>query len=148
MTLKTTVVVQPSSSRNRTESQSVTLSTEPCYVSSQKAQTYFFLINHSWYIAYVVLFTVETWSLRFRRFIFQLCQSTLAAHSAWKVIYPRIYGLISGSGSLDFRLLPPSIFSLLPVLSPLGLAFAHENWRKLASSETSVQQQIILSSRH
>lgn len=121
MTLKTTVVVQPTSSRNRTESQSVTLSTEPCYVSSQKAQTYFFLINHSWYVAYVVLFTVETWSLRFRRFIFQLCQSTLTAHSAWKVIYPRIFGFISGSGSLDFRFLPPSIFAYFPCFPLLDL---------------------------
>ena len=111
MTLKTALVVEPNSSRNRTESQPITLSTGPCCVSSQKTQTYFFLTNYSWYIAYVVLFRVETWSVRFRRFIFQLCQSTLAAHSAWKVISPRIFGLISGSESLDFRLLPLPIFA-------------------------------------
>lgn len=74
MSWRTAVVAQPSSSRNRIESQSISLRTGPCCISSWKAQVSFILINFPWYAAYVVLFLAETWSARFRRFIFQLCQ--------------------------------------------------------------------------
>lgn len=105
----------PSSSKTRTESQSISLSTGPCCVSSQKAQTYFF-VNYSWFIVCVVLLRVQTWSVRFRRFTFHLSlekdqQLTLAAQSARKDISPRIFGFISSSQNLDFRLIPLPIFA-------------------------------------
>lgn len=64
----------PVAAETETEAQSISLSTGPCCVSSWKAQVSFFLTNFSWYVVYVVLFLAETWSARFRRFIFQLCQ--------------------------------------------------------------------------
>lgn len=112
MALKTALVVQPSSSRNRIESQCISPSTGPCWVSRWKAQVYFFLINFSWYVAYVVLFLAETWSVYPGGLFFSFVSSALAAHSAWKVISPRICGLISDSESLDFsKNCSPTYFS-------------------------------------
>lgn len=71
---------------------------------------------------------------------FSFVSSALAAHSAWKVISPGICGLISDSESLDFsKNCSPYLFFPILMLSPLGLAFAQENQRKLAFSEPSVQ---------
>lgn len=80
----------------------------------------------------MVLFRVETWSVSFRRFVFQLCQSTLAAP------FPKDLWTYFRSRKLGFQIALPTYFCPVPVLSPLGLAFAQENQRNLAFSETSV----------
>lgn len=110
--MKTALVVQPSSSRNRIESQSISLSTGPCCISSQKAQVSFFLINFPWCVAYVVLFLAETWSARFRRFIFQLCQFCSCCSFSLESHFPKYLGTIFSFRKLGFlqKLLPLPIF--------------------------------------
>lgn len=103
MTLKTALIVQPSSSRNRIESQSISLSTGNRAVFSVGKLRFLFSLLiflgmlHMWYNSWLKPGLQDSGGL-----FFSFASSALVAHSAWKVISPGICGLISDSESLDF----------------------------------------------
>lgn len=155
MTLKTALVGQPSNSRNRTESWSITPSSglnglQRNTLCFQLESSDSFFSSYLLFLLYCICGTLQGWNLvckiqevYFPALPFYLCCSFILKSHFREDLWTHFR-----SRKLGFQIAPSICFCPVPGLSPPGFAFAQANQRKLAFSETSVQQAITLSSRH